>query len=58
LLPGSDGINFIDIDAPEVKMINLRTYGWAERFAFARREETLIDLQTLAECHPERVPKN
>jgi hypothetical protein len=58
LLPGSDGINFIEIDASEVEMINLRTYGWAERFAFARREQTLIDLQALAEGHPERVPKN
>ncbi len=37
--------------------VNLRTYGWAERWVWAKKQQTLQNLRSLAKRRPERVGK-
>jgi hypothetical protein len=41
----------------EVEDLNLRTYGWAERFVFGRTQKTVQDLRSLAKRWRTAVPR-
>jgi hypothetical protein len=57
LTPGEPRIGRQELTAREVLGINLRSYGWAERFLFGRSQAVLTAVHRDAKRHPSRVPK-
>jgi hypothetical protein len=43
--------------AKQIEPINLRSYGWADRYAYARSRQVLEDLHTLAQANAERIER-
>jgi hypothetical protein len=44
------------VDRRGVEAINLRTYGWADRYIFGRSQEVVADVRRLAKARPKAVP--
>jgi hypothetical protein len=52
---GDELLNVEEVNAARVNEINLRTYGWADRFAIARRQDQLQELRQRAKSRPAEV---
>ncbi len=56
LRSGSPNLRFLDIPERDVESINLRTYGWAERFIYGRTQAAVTRVRALAKKNPRRIP--
>lgn len=52
---GACGMSEKELTPSEVEAINLRTYGWADRYLYARDQDTIVAVHTAANRHPENV---
>jgi len=53
--PGEPGTGWIEADPVDVDQINLRTYGWADRFLFGASQELVSGLRRKAKRRPALV---
>jgi hypothetical protein len=57
LHPGETSISSVEIDANAVREINLRTYGWADRYIYGRTQEMVTTVRRQAKRMPHLVIK-
>lgn len=54
-LPMGGGLKVRDASAHEVDTINLRTYGWADKYVFGKTQETLVAVRLASRRRPADV---
>lgn len=57
ITPGPATFERLDVGAEEVDEINLRTFGWSDRFLFGAEEEAMAALWRLAARRPDLIVK-
>lgn len=54
-VPGDCGLAVREISADEIEILNLRTYGWADKHVFAKTQATLESVRVASRRRPARV---
>jgi Protein of unknown function (DUF4238) len=54
-VPGDCGLAVLEISADEIEILNLRTYGWADKHVFAKTQATLESVRVASRRRPARV---
>ncbi len=57
MTPGDHGLATATSRAPQVRRLNLMTYGWAERFLYGTSQEAVVRVRRQARSHPAEVAK-
>lgn len=57
LRSGSPGLRFVELPKRDVELVNLRTYGWADRFIYGRTQAAVTDTRALAKRKRHHVPR-
>jgi Protein of unknown function (DUF4238) len=51
------GLDVREVSAHEIEQINLRTFGWAQKYVFAKSQATLQAVRVASRRHPARVTR-